>query len=309
MKKSTLALLALSLSGLSFVRVASAEAQQWQEALEGCAGSWCPQNLRPSGQPVVPIFDGWIQEPDGTATLCFGYFSLNYDEALEISIGRNNRVEPDQHNGLQPTRLNPVPLKGRNKPRHYCVFTVNVPQGSDQDVVWTLNRGHTNYSVPGRATSLYYSMPDIYWSSEVVGEGGSVAPLVRWLQPTGPEGIGRGIRGGKRAGAISAKVGQPVTLSLAVRQPTSEEFSEIPEGLGPGTFEVTWQKYSGPPNVVGNVTFSQNVTEVGPVEGLATTLATFEEPGEYVLLVQALGGRYTYHCCWTNAFVQVNVTP
>ena len=34
----------------------------------------------------------------------------------------------------------------------------------------------------------------------------------------------------------------------------------------------------------------------------------FREPGEYVLLVQVLGGGYHNQCCWTNGYVEVTVT-
>ena len=35
------------------------------------------QLLRPSGGPVVPIFEGWYPNPDGTYELSFGYFNVN----------------------------------------------------------------------------------------------------------------------------------------------------------------------------------------------------------------------------------------
>ena len=49
-------------------------------------------NLRPTGQPVIPIFDGWYQKPDGTYDLCFGYFNLNTKESLEIPLGRVGEI-------------------------------------------------------------------------------------------------------------------------------------------------------------------------------------------------------------------------
>ena len=33
-----------------------------------------PQLVRATGGPVVPIFEGWFPNPDGTYQLCFGYF-------------------------------------------------------------------------------------------------------------------------------------------------------------------------------------------------------------------------------------------
>jgi hypothetical protein len=288
----------------------SVDAQQWNERIPGNAGEWSVQMLRPSGQPVVPIFDGWYAEPDGTASLCLGYFNLNFDEALEIPVGPNNYIEPERFNGLQPTYFNPVPMRAGNKQRHYCVFTINVPQGSEEQIVWHLGRDYKDYSVPASSTSIEYRVDDIFFSSDRAERGGSMAPFVTFVDPPGPEGIGKGARGGKKLGPLTAKVGQPVTLTLGVRQPRVDEFVELAdyEG-GERTFEVTWQKYSGPPDMVGIVKFSENVIRVGPVEGTATTAATFTEPGEYVLLAQVLGGGYDNQCCWTNAYVEVTVAP
>ena len=48
-----------------------------------------------------------------------------------------------------------------------------------------------------------------------------------------------------------------------------------------------------------------------PVPTMATTTATFSEPGEYLIRVQAIEspGSFEFHCCWTNGFVKVTVTP
>jgi len=45
--------------------------------------------------------------------------------------------------------------------------------------------------------------------------------------------------------------------------------------------------------------------------GTGTTSVTFSQPGRYVLLVQSietLRNSFEYHCCWTNGWVEVNVT-
>ena len=67
------------------------------------------QLIRPTGGPVVPIFEGWYTNPNGTHQLCFGYFNTNTEEVLEIPIGRDNHVEPEEFDGLQPTHFLPVP--------------------------------------------------------------------------------------------------------------------------------------------------------------------------------------------------------
>ena len=111
-------------------------------------GEWNVQALRPAGQPVIPVFDGWILEEDGTANLCLGYINLNFDEALEIPLGPNNYIEPARYNGIQPTYFNPVPMNAGNKQRHYCLFTVNVPVGDTERIVWHLGRDYQDYSFP-----------------------------------------------------------------------------------------------------------------------------------------------------------------
>lgn len=285
-------------------------AQQWEEKIPGNAGEWNVQALRPEGQPVIPIFDGWHAESDGTASLCLGYFNLNFDEALEIPIGPNNYIEPERFNGMQPTYFNPVPLQARNKQRHYCVFSINVPQGMEEPIVWHLRRDFKDYSVPASPKSHEYGVEDIFFASDRAERGGSMAPWVMFIEPTGSaEFIGKGRRGGVRIGPVSTRVGEPLPLTITARQPRVEEFAELaPYEGGERTFEATWQKYSGPADKVGLVTFSDNYLELGPVEGVASTAATFHESGDYVLLVQVLGGGYDNQCCWTNGYVEVSVT-
>ena len=298
------------LAGMCVLGSTPLDAQQWDEKIPGNAGEWNVRILRDAGQPVIPIFDGWVLEEDGTATLCLGYFNLNFDEALEIPLGPNNYIEPARYDGIQPTYFNPVPLRARDKQRNYCVLTFNVPEGDAERIVWHLGRDYKDYSVPAHSQAEHFRVHDVFFPTDRADRGGSMAPLVRFVEPAGPEGIGKGIRGGKRVGPVSATVGEPLSLTLAVRQPSPEDYPEVAPYTGePKSFEVTWQKYSGPPDILGIVTFSENEFEVGPGEALAETTAMFREPGEYVLLVQVLGGGYDNQCCWTNGYVEVTVTP
>ena len=43
---------------------------------------------------MVPSFDGWIKNPDGTFTLVFGYMNRNYEQELAIGPGPDNKLEP-----------------------------------------------------------------------------------------------------------------------------------------------------------------------------------------------------------------------
>lgn len=253
------------------------------------AMEWQIQNLRPHGQPVIPVFDGWIPKADGTRDLCFGYINLNTKEVFEIPIGPNNMIEPAQFNGAQPTHFKEVP---RGYRRYYCTFTVNVPADFTEKVVWTLRVGGKPYSVPGHTAAPEYLMEDLDQASREV-----VAPVVTFTEPAGADGRGRTTPA--TAGPVRASVGTPLTLTASVADPTGAPTPSL----------ITWVKHSGP---VGSVTFSPDEIDLRPGTTTATTTATFSEPGDYVLRMQAIdGGRgsYGFHCCWTNGFVQVTVAP
>ena len=56
--------------------------------------TYMPQTKFDSGQDVVPSFDGWINNPDGSFTMVFGYMNRNYKEEPVIPPGVNNKLEP-----------------------------------------------------------------------------------------------------------------------------------------------------------------------------------------------------------------------
>ncbi|MEQ8953465.1 MAG: hypothetical protein RL120_04965, partial [Gammaproteobacteria bacterium] len=55
--------------------------------------TWSAEVIRDRGQPVIPLFDGWYPNEDGSKTICFGYFNMNRVEALDIPRGPNNYLE------------------------------------------------------------------------------------------------------------------------------------------------------------------------------------------------------------------------
>jgi hypothetical protein len=71
---------------------------------------------------------------------------------------------------------------------------------------------------------------------------------------------------------------------------------------------MKWTKFRGPE---GSVSFSSERVrfEVGLEPTEQSTEVTVDDPGEYVLLVQVLNGRFSSQCCWTNAYMNVTVTP
>jgi hypothetical protein len=56
-----------------------------------------------SGQNVVPVFEGWERNPDGSFNFVFGYFNRNYEETLDVLVGPDNNVEPGGPDQGQPT--------------------------------------------------------------------------------------------------------------------------------------------------------------------------------------------------------------
>src|SRR5215469_7491802 len=95
------------------------------------APTYIPQTKFARGQDVVPSFDGWIRNADGTFTLVFGYLNRNYEEELAIPPGPDNKLEPGLADQGQPTYFLPR--------RHAWVFRVTVPADfGNKEVVWTV---------------------------------------------------------------------------------------------------------------------------------------------------------------------------
>ena len=58
-------------------------------------------------QNVVPVFEGWLRNPDGAFTMVFGYFNRNLKEELAIPPGPENKIEPGELDRGQPTYFLP----------------------------------------------------------------------------------------------------------------------------------------------------------------------------------------------------------
>ena len=96
-----------------------------------------PSTKFSSGQNIVPYFEGWIRNADGTFDLVFGYFNRNWQEELAIPAGPENVVEPGPADRGQPTYFLPR--------RQRWVFRIRVPKDFGKQVVtWTITaRGRT----------------------------------------------------------------------------------------------------------------------------------------------------------------------
>src|SRR5438128_7741737 len=90
-----------------------------------------PQTQFAMGQNVVPVYEGWLRNSDGTFTFVFGYFNRNWKEELVIPAGPDNKLEPGEPDRGQPTYFLP-----RRQP---WVFRVQVPKDwGQQELVWTI---------------------------------------------------------------------------------------------------------------------------------------------------------------------------
>ena len=71
---------------------------------------------------------------------------------------------------------------------------------------------------------------------------------------------------------------------------------------------IRWSKYRGE----GKAVFSELRPETDETTGETSTTVTFSAPGVYILRAQAndsSGASGGFQCCWTNAHVQVDVSP
>ncbi len=290
------------------------------------------RTVRDYGQGVLPIFEGWYPNEDGTYDLCFGYFSMNRLEELDIPVGPNNFIEPTRFNGPQPTHFVPQGPRGLvpQERREFggttsrlqgktCVFTVNVPADiGNERVWWNLIIDDQTYRVPGHITARPYMIDNLVNSvGAAMGDfeenlrfsGEAVAPIVQFVQPPGPEGRGKG---GINLGAVTAQVGTALPITISNALPETElstgQDRNLDEESGLSRQSLTWIKYSGPQGTV-SFTPESSQLEVGLVPVEHTTQVTFSRPGDYVLLGQVLNGSFGNQCCWTNAYVNVTVTP
>ena len=85
------------------------------------------------GQSVVPVFHGWMKNPDGTFDLYFSYINRNWQEELDIPTGPDNAISPEPFgpDGGQPTHFYPRINRWQ--------FAVRVPaEFGNKEIVWTL---------------------------------------------------------------------------------------------------------------------------------------------------------------------------
>ena len=247
-----------------------------------------------TGQEVVPAYEGWERNPDGSFNLVLGTMNRNWEEALDIPIGPANQIEPGGPDQGQPTHF----LPRRNR----FLFRIRVPSDfGDKEMIWTLT------SPNGKTKTAYASLHPDYYIDDIILQRNNGAPTADWLSTnTAPEL--------KVEGETTRRVhvGQPVTLTaVATDDGVPEWFALPPRPTHVTTFSarglrLAWFAYRG----AGTVTFEPEQFKVWedrrvgantpwgpgwgapplPPDGKWVVQATFGEPGTYVLRCLAHDG-------------------
>jgi hypothetical protein len=244
-----------------------------------------------SGQNVVPSYEGWEQNPDGTFSLLFGYMNRNLDEELDIAVGPNNYLEPGGPDRNQPTHF----LPRRNR----FVFRVNVPKDfGEKEVVWTLtSRGQTEKAFgtlkPDYVLDNVIVMRDTGFFGQHGKERENKAPIVKVEGET----------------ARTVAVGEPLKLAAiatddGIPKPRATPI-QLPARFTAIGLRVAWFVYRGSgkdvvldpeqfkvyPDYRSNSPWTPGwMPPSVPPDGRFPVTATFKSPGTFVLRVMAHDG-------------------
>lgn len=255
------------------------------------------------GQNVVPVFEGWERNADGTFTMVFGYLNRNYEEELDIPLGPDNIIEPAV---LAPGADQGQPTHFYTR-RQQFVFKVKVPKDwGKKDLVWTL-------TVRGRTEKAYASLLPFYELGPLVYQENRGATAEIGATPEVNEAPTIELIGTPPS---TVAVGQPITIAAKVaddgrptprRRPAAPPVRRDADGnvitptgtpgpggsgprrenpltqamvrVEPGTrLGVTWLVYRG--SSAGVTIAPQRVVVEN---GRAETTLTFSKPGTYVM--------------------------
>src|SRR6478736_4433466 len=175
--------------------ISSSSRARWRAAMAvGIVLAWIA-----SGQNVVPVFEGWERNADGSFTMVFGYMNRNYEQELDLPVGPENTVEPGAPDQGQPTHFYPR--------RQQFVFKVRVPKDfGKKDVIWSLKVGDKVEKAYGSLLPFWELGDFVYQENR-----GSTADISDTPEPNAPPTIT--VPGGA---SLEARAGQPITLTALV---------------------------------------------------------------------------------------------
>jgi hypothetical protein len=251
-------------------------------------GRAAAQERHITGQNVVPVFEGWERNADGSFNMVFGYMNRNYDEEVDVPTGADNRFEPGEPDRGQPTHF-------YNR-RQQFMFKVRVPKdwGDKKDLVWTLTSHGRTERAYGSLWPVWEIDRNVYQQNRGgPGELGepdeppSIA-LVGSDQRTGTVGVPltltvkvtddgrptpRATRSGTNASGGGSAAGR---IGPRPQNPIVQAVVRLDPGMRLGVIWVVHRRSL--PAAVGF-----DPMKVAVTEGKATTRVTFSRPGVYVL--------------------------
>jgi hypothetical protein len=226
--------------------------------------------LAQRNQPIYPVYDGYVTNPDGSYTLSFAYFSHNA-EMITIPPGTANQFAQAPADRMQPTVFRPGHW------RFQCVMVVG-PE-FDGRMTWSLTYG-------GTTTGTSEKMLQSNWN---LVEGAEDLKKIDFAKV--PRGVCLNRPPAVRVLGITARRGVVPSLSVGVNEELNLFGSAHDEGLPRGkAFVAAWKVLNGP----GTVTFSN--------PDAARTKATFSAAGIYELELTASDSEFT-----TSYRLNVNV--
>jgi hypothetical protein len=255
-----------------------------------------PEPARDSGSSVTGSFEGWFKNADGSFSLLLGYYNRNRKQEVDIPVGPNNDLEPGGPDRGQPTHF----TSGRG----WGLFTVQVAADfGDNKITWTIVANNKTTVIPASLKPEWEISPFV---EAAVGN----TPPVLSFEEHGPSVQGPRELMVQRA----AKVGQPLPLKIWVSDDakfTSSSGAKPKELGAPVTLRWIVYRGQGPVSFDNDRPAVQKTGGEAAFNGTATTMATFSEPGDYLLLVTANDysgeGGSGFQCCWTTGKVKVSV--
>ena len=256
-----------------------------------------------AGREVVPAYEGWEQNPDGSFNLVFGYFNRNWEAEINIPPGADNTIEPGGPDRGQPTHF----LPRRNR----FLFRIHVPEDfGDKEIVWTLT------SPNGKTKRAYATLhPDYYMDNSVItaNNGGGISGEISTNEPPELVLVGESTR--------IVQVGQPVSMvayasddGVPKPRPMPPFDPSRPANVIPNAatgLRLSWFVYKG----AGEVSFDPPQSKTWedtrdradspfapgwktppvPPTGKWVVMAKFSVPGTYVLRCLAHDGGLMTH--------------
>src|SRR5262249_45303170 len=242
-----------------------------------------PSTKFKSGQDVVPYFEGWIRNQDGSFDLVFGYFNRNWEEEPAIPVGPDNMVEPGGPDRGQPTFFLPR--------RQGWVYRRRVPADFGKGVVtWTLK-------VNGKVEKAYGELLPVEEITERIvmtrgnlnpGDDDPNKPPTIAIAPLATAPTDMAVTLTARVtddGLPKPRAAAPARTAATGDATASQAQANSSAPARPRGLTVTWMQLRGPAKV--------HFDRTGPLaveNGTAVATAHFTERGTYLLRATANDG-------------------